>query len=117
MPDCFASGAAGDAVVQGTTGTYVDTPVLIKNGGYMTPIAPTHNVGAYATTDHKPSTTPLILCAILIVLGLIAIALPIAASISVSIVIGWIALLSGATQLVHAFKSHGIGHILWKVIV
>jgi uncharacterized membrane protein HdeD (DUF308 family) len=62
----------------------------------------------------KPS---ILLAIVLIFLGALAIALPLATSLVVVIVIGWLILLSGATQLVHAFQSKGIGHTIWKLLV
>ena len=54
---------------------------------------------------------------LLIIFGLLAIASPLAASLGVVIVIGWLILFNGAAQLVHAFQSKGIGHIAWKLLV
>jgi uncharacterized membrane protein HdeD (DUF308 family) len=54
---------------------------------------------------------------LLIILGFIAIASPIASSIGAALVIGWLVLISGLVQLVHAFQSKGIGHIVWKLMV
>ena len=31
--------------------------------------------------------------------------------------LAWLILFDGLTQLVHAFQSHGIGHIAWKLLV
>lgn len=53
----------------------------------------------------------------IIVFGVLAIALPLAASTGIVIVLGWLILFSGGFQLVHAFQSKGAGHILWKVLV
>ena len=54
---------------------------------------------------------------LLIVFGFIAIASPIASSIGAALVIGWLVLISGLVQFVHAFQSKGIGHIVWKLVV
>jgi uncharacterized membrane protein HdeD (DUF308 family) len=54
---------------------------------------------------------------LLIILGLLAIALPLASSLGVLLVVGWALVFSSAVQIVHAFQSHGIGHILWKLLV
>lgn len=54
---------------------------------------------------------------LLIVFGFIAIASPIASSIGAALVIGWLILISGLVQFVHAFQSKGIGHIVWKLLV
>ncbi len=65
----------------------------------------------------KASGTSLVLSIILIIFGLLAIALPMVSSIGVAIVIGWMVIFAGVAQLVHAFQSTGIGHIVWKVVV
>ena len=65
----------------------------------------------------KASGTSLALSIILIIFGLVAIALPLVSSIGVAIVIGWMVIFAGIAQLVHAFQSTGIGHIVWKVVV
>jgi uncharacterized membrane protein HdeD (DUF308 family) len=54
---------------------------------------------------------------VLMVLGFAAIAAPIASSIGAALVIGWLVFISGLVQLVHAFQSKGIGHIVWKLLV
>jgi|SRR6516225_482352 len=54
---------------------------------------------------------------LLIILGLLAIASPLAASLGVVIVIGWLLVFHGVAQLVHAFQSKGAGHIAWKLLV
>src|SRR3954462_2165784 len=54
---------------------------------------------------------------LLIVLGFIAIASPIASSVGAALVIGWLLVISGLIQFVHAFQSKGIGHIVWKLLV
>ena len=54
---------------------------------------------------------------LLIILGLLAIASPLAASLGVVIVIGWLLLFDGVAQVVHAFQSKGAGHIAWKLLV
>jgi uncharacterized membrane protein HdeD (DUF308 family) len=54
---------------------------------------------------------------VLIILGLLAIGLPLATSFDVVLVIGWLLVLSGGTQALHAFQSKGIGSILWKLVV
>ena len=65
----------------------------------------------------KASGTSLVLSVLLIILGILAIALPMATSIGLAIVIGWLVLFAGITQLVHAFQSAGIGPVLWKVLI
>jgi uncharacterized membrane protein HdeD (DUF308 family) len=53
----------------------------------------------------------------LIIFGILAITLPVISSIGMAIVIGWLVILAGVAQLVHAFQSKGVGHTAWKVLV
>jgi uncharacterized membrane protein HdeD (DUF308 family) len=54
---------------------------------------------------------------ILIVFGFLAICLPFLTSWGVVVVIAWLIIFSGGFQFIHAFQSHGVGHILWKLLV
>ena len=63
------------------------------------------------------SGTSIIWAVLLIVFGFLAIALPLATSFGVVIVIAWLIVLSGGFQFIHAFQSKGAGSILWKVLV
>jgi uncharacterized membrane protein HdeD (DUF308 family) len=65
----------------------------------------------------RASGISLALSVVLIFFGVLAITLPMATSIGVVIVIGWLAVLDGVVQLVHAFQSKGVGHIAWKLLV
>jgi uncharacterized membrane protein HdeD (DUF308 family) len=65
----------------------------------------------------RASQASLVLSIVLIIFGVLAIALPMATSVGVVIVIGWLAVLDGIVQLVHAFQSKGVGHIAWKLLV
>ena len=57
------------------------------------------------------------LCILLIIVGFLAILLPIEMSFGVVIVISWLLVISGAVQFVHAFRCAGVGHTIWKVAV
>jgi uncharacterized membrane protein HdeD (DUF308 family) len=65
----------------------------------------------------RASGASLVLSIVLIFFGVLAITLPMATSIGVVIVIGWLVMFDGFAQLVHAFQSKGIGHIVWKLLV
>ncbi len=54
---------------------------------------------------------------VVIILGFLAIALPLATSLGVVVVVAWLVLLAGAFQLVHAFQSKGVGSTIWKIVV
>src|SRR5271163_767781 len=57
------------------------------------------------------------LAVILIVFGLLALALPMFASIGVVRVLAWIVVFNGITQLAYAFRSEGVGRVAWKFLV
>jgi uncharacterized membrane protein HdeD (DUF308 family) len=54
---------------------------------------------------------------ILIIIGILAIALPLETGFGVVVLIGWLCIFSGAFQFIHAFQSKGAGHIVWKLLV
>ncbi len=54
---------------------------------------------------------------LLIVFGILAIALPLATSIGVVLILAWLLVFSGGFQFIHAFRSHGAGSIAWKLLV
>ena len=65
----------------------------------------------------RVSGISLVLSVLLIIFGVVAIALPLASSIGIAIVVGWLVIFAGIAQVVHAFQSKGIGHIVWKLAV
>jgi uncharacterized membrane protein HdeD (DUF308 family) len=72
---------------------------------------------AMEAIPHQSSKSSLILAIILIALGLLAITLPTITSIGVVKVLGWLLIIDGFAQLVHAFQSEGVGRIAWKILV
>jgi uncharacterized membrane protein HdeD (DUF308 family) len=53
----------------------------------------------------------------MIVVGMLALWLPTASSVGVARLLGWLMVFDGGFQLVHAFRSEGVGHVVWKVLV
>jgi uncharacterized membrane protein HdeD (DUF308 family) len=53
----------------------------------------------------------------MIVVGLLALSLPIASSIGVARLLGWLMVFDAGFQLIHSFRSEGVGHVVWKVLV
>jgi len=51
---------------------------------------------------------------LIIVLGIIAIARPLFASIASTLVFGWIFIIAGIVQMTYALHSRRDGHIAWK---
>jgi uncharacterized membrane protein HdeD (DUF308 family) len=59
----------------------------------------------------------MLLGALLLVAGLIAIALPPIAGIAASVFFGWLLLFAGAAHLVYAWSERGAGAVLWQVLI
>jgi uncharacterized membrane protein HdeD (DUF308 family) len=72
---------------------------------------------SFQSVAKRASGFSIFLSILLIVCGLLAILLPIEMSIGVVIVIAWLLMISGIFQVIHAFRSSGVGHILWKIVV
>ncbi|WP_346289783.1 HdeD family acid-resistance protein [Sphaerothrix gracilis] len=78
----------------------------------------------YSSTDPsdrlellKGSRWGVILGIVMIVLGVIAIALPAVASLAATFIFGWLILLSGIAQAIYAFQSRRAGQIALKLIL
>jgi uncharacterized membrane protein HdeD (DUF308 family) len=54
---------------------------------------------------------------LLIILGIVAIALPFATAISLGLLLGWLFILGGIAQIVYAFVSRRAGSFIWKVLL
>jgi uncharacterized membrane protein HdeD (DUF308 family) len=54
---------------------------------------------------------------LLIVLGIVAIALPFATAIALSILFGWLFILGGVGQIIYAFLSQPAGSFIWKLLL
>lgn len=54
---------------------------------------------------------------VMIVLGIVAVLLPVAAGVGVSIVVSWIIAFGGVAYLVYAFTAKGAGAFLWRLLI
>lgn len=54
---------------------------------------------------------------IMIVVGVLALLLPVASSIGVARLLGWLLVFDAGFQLIHSFRSEGVGPVVWKVLV
>ncbi|HMH14959.1 MAG TPA: DUF308 domain-containing protein [Edaphobacter sp.] len=68
-------------------------------------------------TPRQTFRSSILFAILLIVLGILAISLPMIASIGVARVISWLILIDGIAQLVYAFKSKGLGRTIWKILI
>lgn len=72
------------------------------------------------TVDASPRQdfrSSILFAILLVILGILAISLPMIASIGVARVLSWLILIDGIAQFVYAFKSKGIGRTIWKILV
>ena len=54
---------------------------------------------------------------IMIVVGMLALWLPVASSIGVARLLGWLMVFDAVFLLIHSFRSEGVGHVVWKVLI
>ena len=65
----------------------------------------------------KSSGWCIVLSALMILAGLLAIVVPPAAGVAVTIFVGWLLLFSGAAHFVYAWHTRGAGSIIWEILV
>ncbi len=72
-----------------------------------------------STTDvfKKVTGMSIGLAIIMIVMGFLAIALPLATGIGISILVGWIVVFGGFTYVAYAFSAEGAGAFLWRILI
>ena len=52
-----------------------------------------------------------------LICGIVAIAMPIASSIGIAILLGWLILFSAVWHLIYAFQAKGVGGVLWQILL
>jgi len=65
----------------------------------------------------KASTLSIVWGVLLIAFGVVAIGSPFLAAVAVNAVIAWLIVLAGVVHLMVAFRAHGAGSMIWKVLV
>jgi len=63
------------------------------------------------------STISIVWGVLLIVFGVMAVGSPFLAAVAVSVVVAWLIVLAGVVHLMLAFRVHGAGSMIWKVLV
>jgi uncharacterized membrane protein HdeD (DUF308 family) len=67
-------------------------------------------------TSH-PTGGSIMLGILLIFLGLLAVATPLAAGVAASLVFGWVILLGSATHFIYAWLERRAGAVLWQILI
>ncbi len=75
-------------------------------------------------TQHTPadivrqaSTLSIVWGLLLIVFGILAVASPFLAAVAVNVIIAWLIALAGVVHLMLAFRAHGAGNMIWKLLI
>jgi uncharacterized membrane protein HdeD (DUF308 family) len=63
------------------------------------------------------STVSVLWGVLLIVLGIVAVGSPLLAAVAVNVVVAWLIVLAGIAHLMLAFRAHGGGSMIWKLLV
>ncbi len=65
----------------------------------------------------QSSTLAIVWGVMLIILGIVAIGSPFLAAVAVNVAIAWLIVLAGVVHLMLAFRAHGAGSMIWKLMV
>jgi uncharacterized membrane protein HdeD (DUF308 family) len=65
----------------------------------------------------KASTVSVLWGVLLIVFGMVAVGLPLLAAVAVNALVAWLIILAGIVHLMVAFRAHGAGSRIWKLLV
>ena len=65
----------------------------------------------------QSSTLSIVWGILLIVFGTVAIGSPFLAAVAVNVAIAWLIVLAGAVHIMLAFRAHGAGSVIWKLLV
>jgi len=68
-------------------------------------------------TVRQASTFSIVWGILLIVLGMAAVGSPFLAAVAVNVAIAWLIVLAGSIHLILAFRAHGAGSMIWKLLV
>ena len=65
----------------------------------------------------QASTLSILWGVLLIVFGMVAIGSPLLAAVAVNVLIAWLIVLAGVVHILLAFRAHGAGSMIWKLLV
>jgi uncharacterized membrane protein HdeD (DUF308 family) len=65
----------------------------------------------------QASTLSIVWGVLLIVFGMVAVGAPFLAAVAVNALIAWLIVLAGIVHLMLAFRAHGAGSMIWKLLV
>jgi uncharacterized membrane protein HdeD (DUF308 family) len=65
----------------------------------------------------QASTLSIVWGVLLTIFGMLAVASPFIAAVAVNVVIAWLIVFAGVVHLMLAFRAHGAGSMIWKLLV
>jgi uncharacterized membrane protein HdeD (DUF308 family) len=65
----------------------------------------------------KASGSSIVWGILMFICGVLAIAMPLASSVGIVIVLAWLILVAAVSHLIFAFQSHSVGGFFWKVLL
>src|SRR5580658_2706257 len=65
----------------------------------------------------QSSTLSILWGVLLIIFGMVAICSPLLAAVAVNVAIAWLIALAGVVHVMLAFRAHGAGSMIWKLLV
>ncbi len=68
-------------------------------------------------TPRAGSTASILWGVVLVVLGVLAVGSPLLAAVAVESAIAWLIVFAGGVHIVLAFRSHGAGSMIWRLLV
>lgn len=70
-----------------------------------------------STLAPKAINWSIALSILLIIAGLIAIVVPDISGVAITLIFGWLMIVSGITHFVFAFKTHTTGGLIWEILI
>jgi uncharacterized membrane protein HdeD (DUF308 family) len=65
----------------------------------------------------QASTLSIVWGVLLVIFGMVAVGSPFLAAVAVNVAIAWLIALAGVVHLMLAFRAHGAGSMIWKLLV
>jgi uncharacterized membrane protein HdeD (DUF308 family) len=65
----------------------------------------------------KSTSWSIILSVLMIVAGVLAIVIPLVGGLAITVLVGWLLVLSGLMHFVYAWHTRGTGAIIWEILV
>ena len=72
---------------------------------------------AFTTDVHRATTWSIVLSVLMIIAGILAIASPYYAGLAITVVVGWLLLISAVLHLIYAFRGGRATAVIWEILL